>query len=520
MVRADAPSGRARHRLFAAAVIASTIVLGLFAAELVTRRLDGYRLWSVRLVRLPSPIGVDDQFREKWVDPKQAARYVGELPVAPGVDRAWFWWSPAPFAASPFDPDLVKQMQENPAASLQSVYVWNQNNLRRTICQDAARSETIFANIARLFVFPAPAGDLFPTFRFVANAHYPTGLHTNAFGWRGAAIALRKPARTIRIAFVGASTTVAAHGEPWSYPELVGRWLNEWASARHIDVHFETINAGREGINSHSIASIVEQELIPVEPDLIVYYEGSNQFWPDSFVKEHVGSRPIQEFVPPRFPLDSYLAVSGRLHSLGELLHVEGAEPPKAPLTVEWPASLSETDPDLNDPRLPVSLPEILHDLDRIRIASAEHGAELTVASFMWLVYDRMIVNRRRDAMLFAYLNGSFGSFPYAHMRRYADFQNRVFAKYARTHGLEFIDYASEYPRDPRLFYDAIHMTTAGIRLQAWIMFNNLVPIVERRIAARRLPRAAVLTASTHPAFVESDRRTIPTDSIRSACDQ
>ncbi len=49
------------------------------------------------------------------------------------------------------------------------------------------------------------------------------------------------------------------------------------------------------------------------------------------------------------------------------------------------------------------------------------------------------------------------------------------------------------YPRDPRLFDDAIHMTHAGIRLQAWIVFNGLVPIIERRLAAHEWPRPATL---------------------------
>jgi hypothetical protein len=49
------------------------------------------------------------------------------------------------------------------------------------------------------------------------------------FGWRGPEIPLDKPAGTIRIAFVGASTTVGLFDLPFSYPEYVVHWLNLWA---------------------------------------------------------------------------------------------------------------------------------------------------------------------------------------------------------------------------------------------------------------------------------------------------
>ena len=58
--------------------------------------------------------------------------------------------------------------------------------------------------------------------------------------------------RTIRIAFVGASTTVGFHAEPYSYPEIVGQWLERWADARHRGLSIEAINAGREAVNSRA----------------------------------------------------------------------------------------------------------------------------------------------------------------------------------------------------------------------------------------------------------------------------
>jgi hypothetical protein len=102
-------------------------------------------------------------------------------------------------------------------------------------------------------------------------------------------------------------------------------------------------------------------------------------------------------------------------------------------------------------------------------------------------------------------------------MRRYLDFQNQAFRKYARVHGLDLIDVAAEYPRDPRLFDDAIHMTRAGVRLHAWITFNALVPIVERKLGEREWPRPARRRLTEHPAF-SGGRRLASMRDFRAAC--
>ena len=93
----------------------------------------------------------------------------------------------------------------------------------------------------------------------------------------------RQP-RTVRIAFIGASTTVGNHFYPYSYPEFIGNWLNLWSDQRKLDVRFEVLNAGRESITSSDNVNIVREEVLPLKPDLLVYYEGANQFQLGSMV--------------------------------------------------------------------------------------------------------------------------------------------------------------------------------------------------------------------------------------------
>jgi hypothetical protein len=145
-----------------------------------------------------------------------------------------------------------------------------------------------------LFVFDPPDGKPLPPFRFLPGVTNPETMVTNAFGWRGGPIAFARSPRSIRIVFVGASTVVSSHHMPHSFPEFVGYFLERWAKARALDVGFEVLNAARESIGSTGIASIVRQEVVPTRPDLVVYYEGGNQFELDSIAGD-APRRPAAE---------------------------------------------------------------------------------------------------------------------------------------------------------------------------------------------------------------------------------
>jgi hypothetical protein len=503
---------------FAIATLLVSCFVALLGAEVAVRAVDGYRLSSLKLIVQPdrvAPKKAESPLR-KWRGENDASEYVQALPTAAGVDREWFAILPPERRAAAPDADLAARARRYPQAELQANYEWNAKAISGAVCRGTLRNLIALDQFVDVFEFEPTDGSDLPTFRFLQHAVYPSGLRTNDFGWRGPDIAVRKPPRTVRIAFVGASTTIGPHAEPYSYPELVGFWLKKWADTHRLNVSFEIVNAAREGLTSRSFQAIVRQELLPIEPDLVVYYEGSNQFWPNDFLStpEPRRSRTLG-FV--RRGLASYSALANRVLYLFRETTASGAEPAKPAITVRWPADLDEQDPDIGDSRLPIALPTILGDLETIRRSLEEHGAELVMTSFAWLVYSGMVVDPARDSDLLSYLNDTFWPFSYAHMRRFLDFQSRVFRKYAALHRLPFIDMASLYPRDPRLFDDAIHMTRAGIHLQAWIVFNGLVPAIGRQIADGRWPRPARTELTEHPEF-KSRRRLASIEQVRAAC--
>jgi hypothetical protein len=118
----------------------------------------------------------------------------------------------------------------------------------------------------RLFVYDPPGGEKRPIYRYLPNATTPMGLVTNQFGWRGPPVQFARREKTIRIVFVGASTTAGAHSIAYSYPEFVGHWLNMWAAARRPDIRFEVMNAAREAVSSSDIEAIVASEKAAADP--------------------------------------------------------------------------------------------------------------------------------------------------------------------------------------------------------------------------------------------------------------
>jgi hypothetical protein len=142
-----------------------------------------------------------------------------------------------------------------------------------------------------------------------------------------------------------------------------------------------------------------------------------------------------------------------------------------------------------------------------MRADLAAVGGELVLSSFIWMVRDRMVLNPIRNKVLWEDLNYRHFPYRYRDIERLAAFQNRVFAKYAATHGLLFIDVAGRMPLDPDLFADAVHESWAGMRLKAWVVLQQLVPIIEQRLASGAWPKPVPAMGDSHPAFAAKPRQ-------------
>jgi hypothetical protein len=117
---------------------------------------------------------------------------------------------------------------------------------------------------------------------------------------------------------------------------------------------------------------------------------------------------------------------------------------------------------------------------------------------------------RALEAPIYEMLNLRFWPYRYADVRRMADFQNRVFARYAAAHELPFLDVAGRFPQASALFLDAIHFNKDGTRLQAWIVFGQLLPLVRERLTSGAWPRPDRVPLTAHPGFAATGQYTLP----------
>ena len=478
-------------RLANACLIVVSVLVTAVAAEGVTRYLDGLPLFT--------------DYLPNTVDRDVTAEHLDEIPRAAGVSRSLFFSDPPPLPNRHEVPAewlrIAREIGESPAwvnafrpadffKAYNSVFAHEPcSNSHRTF-RDAP---------GRLYIYRSLDGSYLPRFRFLPNATTPLGLVTNQLGWRGPPVELRRAEKVVRIVFVGASTTVNSHYYPYSYPEFVGHWLNLWAAARKLGVRFEALNAGRESINSNDIEAIVRKEVLPLRPDLVVYYEGANQFDMSGMLSGMPAakpSRPDETVTEGRWSrwlraASHRLALARRLQAALGLTGNpgRGEEWPKPDYKLVWPAGLDVVDPDLARRDLPVNLTTILADLDSVRATLASIDAELVLSSYQWLARDGMVVDPIRNKALLEHLNISRFPFRYRDIERVAAFQNLVFAKYASVHGLAFLDVAGQIPKAPDLFTDAVHLSYGGVRLHAWIVLQGLVPLIENRLAKGAWPK-------------------------------
>ena len=483
------------------ALTVASIVVCVLLAEAAVRVIDGQSPVALVLPEVISNPGVDT-----------TGGHLDRMPRAASVDRALFFEDPPrlfdPGKVPPDWAELERRLWRNftfePDSKVGTFMPWDMFKAWNAAFVGDPCGHPFFRTApGRLFVFDPPDGATLPRFRFLPDAVAPDGLVTNAFGWRGPPVPFRRSPRTIRIVYVGASTVAEIHPIPFSGPEYLHHWLNAWAAARHLDVRFEVLNAGRESIRSRDIAAIVRQEVAPMRPDLVVYYEGGNDLDLSTVVKDPPKGRP-----QPAGRLERWLRRTASYSVLArraqDLLVV--GEWPKPDYRIDWPPGLDEFDPDITRPDLPVNLSEIVRNLDAIRADLEAVGAELSVASFHWLARDGLRVNAGRQQTILRTLNETYYPYRYADLERLTAFENRVFAKYDAVHGLPFIDVARYMPYDPNLFSDGIHNTAPGVKLRAWIQLQQLVTLVEARLASGQWPGPVPDMPERHPAFLKPPR--------------
>lgn len=476
-------------------LFAISVIVSLVIAEIAVRVVQGYQLGHLALVNSPVDYTVlpNDRLEKvaEWDD------MLAAIPLASGVDRRWFYQGPPALTNRALHPnaDLTWRVQQAP--TIPSFYFGHAYNLNYVLEEACGRNRYYYSyqdelkQFKSIYVFKEKT-DIHPFYRLLKETTFPNGMVSNQFGFRGPEIPFEKPPRMIRIAFLGASTTEGQGYNPHSYPEYVGYWLNQWAIATHLPVRFETMTAGGSGYSSNDIAARFKQDVLPLQPDIAIYYEGANQFYPNSFIhyRRHMRLSPPRTSLALGWFVRNSAIVADTQLAYYKIFKRNAKEPTKPAYTVEWPAALNESKPDLTSPLLPANIKEIIASLDEISQLAGENHIIFVPTSFAWYVYPGLVLHLPADIGIYSHLNTSLWPFSYEWLSRNAAFQNAVYRQYANEHHLNFIEVANYYPRSDHLFFDAVHGTLIGQRIRAWIITQQLIPIIKAQLDAGQLPRA------------------------------
>lgn len=427
-----------------------------------------------------------------------ADRYVPNIAVAKGIDRTWFHELPAgpdrdPKDVGPQDAALQAEYIRRGLYGPQSFYIWNEQFARAQTCDG---QDELFKNPPKpVKVFRSLDGRPDPIYRFPASRTLPSGLKTNRYGFRGPDFPQARSPNAIRIAFVGSSETVADHKFPFSYPEYFGIWLNRWLAANGNGLKAEIINAGREGIGTTDVAAILEQEVLPLAPDYVIFYDGANQLANAQSLVE--AAADVQNFtLKEALRGPTLLPESWTIHSRLAKIANDTNRLYLAPVLDEWrrpnyvfsfPAKVNEANPDIDDPNLPLGLPGFLGDLRTMTNATRAAGVPFMISTLVWLDGSELTPGNPDQATIRALLKSMFWPLKPGEIRRLIDFSNRTLRKFAQINDVGLLEIADEFPRDADLFSDAYHMRPEGLKLLAWIGLQHFLPRLMRDLGNGKL---------------------------------
>ncbi len=475
-------------------ILSTVTLLSLFAGELMFRAIDGYELTSPNLVsRRPPPLP-DPRFVAL------AAQYANEIRLDSDFRSEWFV-SDFPSIESivlqrhqldhSLPEDWVRAVNQtsNQLNKEELRYIYNDDLVKKACSSGRYPSPLdVFKNDPGfVYTFKSPDDTTDPAFRF--DPHWDLGSFVpNNFGFRGDDLAFAKPAGTIRVAFLGQSNTQ----DGW--PNFVGLYLNKWAAAVGLHSKFEIINAGRAGVGIKGVARIMRYEVAPLRPDIVVVYVGATQLRAEDVLTAPAAKRTLRArerssveqspFIAILAKADKYSALLNRISQLTASSRGVG-EPEKPPhkLRVEL------SDPvKLDQPGLPFSLNEEITELRYIERATQAIHAKLFLTSSIVVAHEGLRLDLSRDYRIYDELNNEYWPLTYREVRSGADFENRAYRELSMEDHLGFLEIAKYFPQDPALFGDMIHLMDSGMNLQAWIVAEELAPVIREKVKKGEWP--------------------------------
>jgi hypothetical protein len=295
-------------------------------------------------------------------------------------------------------------------------------------------------------------------------------IRINSLGFRGPELERPKPARRVRIGFLGGSTTFCAEASSLeaTWPDRVVAGLRAAAP----DLEFDYVNGASAGFSTAELLENLEHRVGPLEPDVLVLYEATNDLVQDSrrlairqgiYAREEARHSPLGDYWLTYYLLEKNLRQLAR-----------SREQDRARLAFE-PAELS------------APFRERLSEL----VAAARRRAPLVaLVTFSTRLRADQPPGEQRAAAAGARYYVPFLSVEDL-LAGYAEY-NRVIRVVAADTGALLIEGEHTIPGDARHFADTVHFLDPGLLLQAERVLAGLLaaPEYQALLARKRaLPR-------------------------------
>lgn len=265
----------------------------------------------------------------------------------------------------------------------------------------------------------------------------------NSAGFRGPELPIEKPAGTVRIAFLGGSTTYCAEvsSNEATWPHLVAAALGE----RYDDVQFEYINAGVPGYSAPISLKNLRTRVAAYQPDIIVVYHATNDLSWHSYQAAESSGIAMKRAEQNRFWLSEYSLLSHLIELNLKILLLRNetvAKPEK--LTVDARSLAAPFEADM-----------------RALVQAAKSVAPVVAVATFSVQYRR---NQTSEVQARA-ASTSLYYMPYMSVEGLLDsFEayNAVIRAVADEEAILLIDGEETIPGDSVHFNDSVHFTDAG----------------------------------------------------------
>lgn len=324
------------------------------------------------------------------------------------------------------------------------------------------------------FFLPDPQTSLYRPHPYLPIALKPgsdyrdndTSGHINSLGLRGPERAVLKPAGTYRVICVGGSTTFGAGilGDENTWPARLEARLAAAAPAKRIEVW----NAGVPGYTTAENVIYLSLRLIDFHPDMIVIYEGYNDFKPNrypGFASDYSHWRD-RAVTPPR-PLLDRLRFYVKLRAFAARFSADASAEVSDPRTGE---KLKRYDTVGEE-----GLAAFRRNLGTMIAISRRAGARVALATYAHPCTEGNLLARPD---LFSLLSGYLPNLTFKGVLDAFDRYNGAVRAVALDEGVYLADAALAIPPDPSLFVDHVHYSAKGADLFSEVVARAILPSV------------------------------------------